>query len=79
MLYNDFIVLVGVFDDESISEGSTESEDEIEVVVAVHSRFETKEGELEFETGEIFEGWFQNFFVWFLWLRAQRTKFSTIF
>ena len=63
MLYNDFIVLVGVFDDESISEGSTESEDEIEVVVAVHSRFETKEGELEFETGEIFEGWFQIFFV----------------
>jgi len=46
-----------------MSEGSTESEDEIEVVVAVHSRFETKEGELEFETGEIFEGWFQIFFV----------------
>ena len=57
-LESDFIVLVGVFDDESISEGSAESEDELEVVVAVHSRFETKEGELEFETGEIFEGWF---------------------
>jgi len=57
--------LVGVFDDESISEEATESDikDEIEVVVAVYSRFETKEGELEFETGEIFEGRFHNSWV----------------
>ena len=55
--------LVGVFDDESISEDSTEGDikDETEVVVAVYSRFETKEDELEFESGEIFEGRFQIF------------------
>ena len=53
-------ILVGVFGDESIEEDSAEGDknDENEVVVAIYSRFETKEGELEFETGEIFEGWF---------------------
>ena len=58
------MILVGVFDDESISEDSTEGDikDEIEVVVAVYSRFETKEDELEFEIGEIFEGRFQIYF-----------------
>ena len=62
-LESDLNISVGVFDDESISEDSTEGDinDEIEVVVAVYSRFETKEDELEFETGEIFEGRFQIF------------------
>ena len=57
----NLLISVGVFDDESISEDSTEGDikDEIEVVVAVYSRFETKEDELEFEIGEIFEGRFQ--------------------
>ena len=58
--HNRIRILVGVFGDESVEEDSTEGDinDENEVVVATYSRFETKEGELEFETGEIFEGWF---------------------
>ena len=45
----------------------------MKVVVAVYSRFETKEGELEFETGEIFEGPFS--FCLFKSIRAPRTNF----